>query len=190
MKVLCIVGMPGSGKTTVANLAKDLGIFTITTGNIIRDEISRRGLEYNEANEQKIGDWFHKYGREREIIRRIIDKLIEARHPNPIVIEGLRSPEEINELKKRLWGEELFILAVHCPPNIRREREKNRPRFNSKGYRRIIMRDKRELSLGLGNLIALADYVVINDKSLEEFMRTVKDKLIKILNIKRGEIRG
>lgn len=182
--------MPGSGKTTVANVAKDLGIFTITTGDIIREEIKRRGLEYNETNDQKIGDWFHKYGRERELMRRVIDKIITANHPDPIVIEGLRSPEQINELKKRLWREKLSILTVHCSPNLRREREKNRPRFNKKGYRHIIMRDKRELSRGLGNLIAMADYVVINDKSLEEFKRTVKDKLIKILNIKRGEVRG
>lgn len=183
MRVLCIVGMPCSGKTTVSNIAREMGIFTVATGNIVREEIQRRGLTYNEVNDFKIAEWFHEYGRERELMRRIVDKIIEANHPDPIVIEGLRSSKQINELKKRLWGEKLFILAVHASPKLRWEREKNRPRFNHKGYRNVKLRDKRELSLGSGDLIVMADYMIVNNGSLEEFKETVKNKLIEILNI-------
>ena len=121
--------------------------------------------------------------RVKESIPGIVDKIIEAKHPDPIVIEGLRSPKQVDELKKRLWGEKLSVLAVHSSPNLRWEREKKRPRFGEKPYRFIKMRDRQELSYGLGSLIAMADYIVINDGSLRDFKKTVKDKLIEILNI-------
>lgn len=185
MKVVCVVGMPGSGKTTVAKVAESMNIFTITTGNIIREEIKRRGLEYTEANDRKMAAWFHQYGKERELIRRVVDKILDSGSPDPILIEGLRSPEQINELKKRLRGEELSILAVHCSPELRYKREKSRPRFVKDGYRFIKRRDRDELAKGLGNLIVMADYMIVNDKSFKSFKQTVKDKLIQVLNIKR-----
>ena len=37
--------------------------------------------------------------------------------------------------------------------------------------------------LGLPELIAMADYMIVNNRSLSEFRKTVKDKLIQILNI-------
>jgi hypothetical protein len=40
------------------------------------------------------------------------------------------------------------------------------------------MRDLRELRYGLGDLIARADYILINDSSIEEF----KDRVRKLLN--------
>jgi len=185
MKLLIIIGMPGSGKTIAAKQAKKIGLFTIATGDIIREEVMNRGLLYNENTDQEISEWFHKYGRERELMRRIVDKIIEAGHPDPIVIDGLRSPDQINELKKRLWGEKIYILAIHSCTELRYKREKARPRFNGKPYRNIRKRDERELEQGLGNMIAMADHIIVNDTSLEQFKNTVKDKLIKILNIKR-----
>lgn len=177
--------MPASGKTLVAEVAKEMGIFTLSTGDIVREETQRRDMTYNEMNERKVAEWFHEHGRERELMRRIIDKIIQANHPDPIVLEGLRSPEQINELKKRLWGEKISIIAVHASPRVRWERERIRPRFDHKGYVDTKLRDRTELSHGLGDLIAMADYVIVNDKSLREFKRIVKDKLIEVLNISK-----
>lgn len=184
MRILVIIGMPASGKTSIAETAKELGIFTISTGDIVREEIKRRGMDYNEASDKEISEWFHEYGRERELMRRIVDKIVETGNPDSIVIEGFRSLYQINELKKRVWGEKISILAVHAPPQVRWERERMRARFDHKGYRNVRARDERELSFGVGELIAMADYVVINDSSLEKFKQTVKNKLIEILNIK------
>ena len=181
MRILCIVGMPGSGKTIVSDKTKQLGIFTLTTGDIIREEMQRKGIIYTEKNEREMSEWFYK--NRRELMRRIVDKITEAKNPDPIVIEGLRSALQIQDLKDRLYGEEVSILAIHSPPELRWKREKERPRYDGKGYRNIKERDKMEIDMGLPELIAMADFVVVNDKSLQEFRDTVKHKLIEILNI-------
>jgi len=183
MRILLIVGMPCSGKTIVTKTAKELGIFTLSTGDIVREEIKKRGLPYTEKTDREVREWFYEYGRERQLMRIIIDKIIGAKHPDPIVIEGLRSPKQIDELKKRLWGEKVSIMAVHSPPEIRWKRERTRPRFDNKGYRNVKQRDQIELSHGLSDLIALSDYILVNNGSLDRFKKTVKDKLIEILNI-------
>ncbi len=183
MKILIIVGMPGSGKTICANIAKKMNIFTLTTGDVIRDEIKRRGLEYNEQNDLKIARWFNKKGREKLIARRLVKMIKNAGNPKKIVIEGFRSMQGINELKRLLNRENIIILAIHSSPQIRYEREKKRPRFKGKGYRMIKMRDRQEIKHGLAEIIAMSDDIIVNNKSLKEFNITVKDKLIKILNI-------
>jgi len=181
MEVLIIVGMPRSGSSTAAKVARDLGIFTISMDDIIREEIMRRALPNTERTYREMREWFHEYGRERELMRRIVDKIINAKNPERIVIEGFTTPEQINELKKRLWGERIYILAIHSPPKIRWEREKTM--VAEKPYRFVKMRDRLELSRGLGHLVAMADYIIVNDGSLEEFKERVKHKLIEILNI-------
>ncbi len=40
-----------------------------------------------------------------------------------------------------------------------------------------------EIEMGLTELIAMADHMIVNNKSILEFRKTVKDKLIEILNI-------
>jgi dephospho-CoA kinase len=67
MKILCVVGMPASGKTVVSDKAKQLGVFTLTTGEIIREEIQIQGIDYTENNERIIAKWF--YDNERELMR-------------------------------------------------------------------------------------------------------------------------
>ena len=102
MKILIIVGMAGSGKTVCSNLAKRMNIFTLTSGDIIRDEIKKRGLQYNEQNDLKIARWFNKKDREKLLAKRLAEKIKEHGNPKRIVIEGLRSPDGVNELKRLL----------------------------------------------------------------------------------------
>ncbi len=181
MRILCVIGMPGSGKTIVSDKAKQLGIFTLTTGDIVREEMQRQGIIYTEKNEREMSEWFYK--NRRELMRRIVDKITNAGNPDPIVIEGFRSPIQIQDLKDRLHGEKVSILAIHTSPELRWNREKERPRYDGKGYRNIKERDKMEIEMGLPELIAMADNMIVNDGSLTEFRTTVKDKLIELLNI-------
>ena len=181
MKILCVVGMPASGKTIVSDKAKQLRIFTLTTGDIIREEMQIKGIIYTENNERKMTEWFYK--NQRELMRRVVNKITEENNPDPIVIEGFRSPSQIQALKDRLRGEEVSILAIHTPPKIRWKRERERSRYQGKGYRNIKERDKMEIEMGLTELIAMADHMIVNNKSILEFRKTVKDKLIEILNI-------
>ena len=45
--IIVVVGRPASGKTTVLEMIEKMGFSIASTGDIIRDEIERRGLQYN-----------------------------------------------------------------------------------------------------------------------------------------------
>jgi len=42
--IFCITGMPGSGKSLVADAAKQLGFRVVSMGDVIREEAERRGV--------------------------------------------------------------------------------------------------------------------------------------------------
>ncbi|OIN85937.1 MAG: hypothetical protein AUJ50_04425 [Candidatus Aenigmarchaeota archaeon CG1_02_38_14] len=169
--------MPGSGKTIVSDKAKQLGIFTLTIDDIVREEMQKKGVIYTQDNEKKMRDWF--YNNKRELMRRMTDKITQL-NPNKIVIEGLKSPNQIQDLKNRLYGEELSILAVHSSPEVRLMRQKSL--YERKGF--ILGEgDKTEIEMGTPELISMADHLIVNEGNLPEFRKTVKDKLIELLNI-------
>jgi len=53
-KIVCIVGMAGSGKSIVSDELVKHGFGYIRFGQITLDKIKKDGLELNEANEKKI----------------------------------------------------------------------------------------------------------------------------------------
>ena len=54
MKVVAIVGMPGSGKSEVAKVFERDGFKKVRFGDITDEEISKRGLELSEENERNV----------------------------------------------------------------------------------------------------------------------------------------
>ena len=49
MKVFVVVGMPASGKNIARIYADSRGIPYFATGDIVREEVRKRGLEHDEA---------------------------------------------------------------------------------------------------------------------------------------------
>jgi dephospho-CoA kinase len=52
--IICLTGMPGAGKSTVANSLKDKGFLVITMGDVIREEAIRLNLDLGDANLGKL----------------------------------------------------------------------------------------------------------------------------------------
>ena len=181
MKIICVVGMPSSGKTIVSDKAKQLGIFTLTFDDIVREEMQVKGIIYTRNNERKMSEWFYK--NPREMMRRIVDKITQSNNPDKIVIEGLISPKQIQDLKDRLDQEELSILAIHSSPEIRFERRNQNIDYHMLSHENIQESDNIGIKMGLTEVIAMADHMIINDGDLLEFRKTVKHKLIELLNI-------
>ena len=50
MKIICLTGMPGSGKSVVANVARSMGIPVLVMGDVVRDEAKKRGIELTPDN--------------------------------------------------------------------------------------------------------------------------------------------
>jgi len=158
-KVIIIVGMPGSGKSLGANiLGKKLKAKPVHSGNIIRDEIKKRGWKYTPETDRKIQTYFHSKGREKLLIKKLWSKVKKKK--GNIIIEGMRSPKQLRYLRKHT---DYIIVAVKSPFVIRAKRAMKRKRFGVlQTMKYLRQRDKNETNLGVRKLINIADYKISN----------------------------
>ncbi len=179
-----IVGMPGSGKSIVSDAAKSLKIPVIVMGDLVREETMKRGLALTTENVLCVAEDLRKeYGRKAVailVIKKIEEEKILDSH-NVVAIEGLRSPEERQVLQE--FFDRFILIAVHASPRTRYERILGRGRIDDTGSLELMKkRDLKEISFGIGELLALADVHIVNEnKTKEEFFNECVELLRRFL---------
>jgi len=163
--VIAMSGMPGAGKGIASQAGKQLGFDVFVLGDVIREETERRGLD---PTPQNIGavmlDIRAKEG-PAVVARRLMSK-IEQSKASTVIIEGIRSLHELNEIRTKY---EVVPLAIHASPKTRFQRLLSRNRSDDpKTWETFQERDFRELDVGLGNVLALADVVLVNEGNISE----------------------
>ncbi len=160
--LVVVVGMPGSGKSFAGKvLEKRFNAKVVEAGDIIREEIKKRGLKYTPENDKRFREWFHS-GREHLVVKRLLRKLKKASGMKVIV--GFRCLKELWILKRVFKGK-VLVIAVVSSFKVRSQREMERKRFGkSESLHYIRERDKEESRIGLERLIAAADIKINNSK--------------------------
>ncbi|MHA1754507.1 MAG: AAA family ATPase [Candidatus Odinarchaeia archaeon] len=187
--ILGVTGMPGSGKGEFTKIAKELKLPVISMGDIVRNEAIKRGLPLTGEVLGGIALNMRAEGQDA-IAKRVsdeIDKLI-AKHPDTkiIVVDGVRSIEEVKYFKEKY--NQIILVAVFSSPKTRFNRLINRKRSDdSDKWEAFEKRDYREILLGIGGVIALADYIIINESTMDEFCSKSKEFLQKLLNGYKNE---
>ncbi|MCK4247983.1 MAG: AAA family ATPase [Methanomicrobia archaeon] len=160
--MICIVGMPGSGKNIFINTAREFGYNVIVLGDIVREETLKRGYSLKDSG--KVAEILRKEHGKAAVAKLAVDKL---KNFQKIVIDGIRSYEEVKEFSRYY---DCYLIAIHSSPDARFKRLLKRGREDdSKFYDEFVERDLRELRFGLGDAIALADKVIINDSEIAVF---------------------
>ena len=173
--VVGLAGMPGSGKSLVVETARELDYDIVIMGDVIREETLKLGLDLTPANVGKVMLQLRADGGVSVVAQKCIPK-IEVQEKNKVLIDGLRSLHEVEAFKTHFA--KFSIAAVHASPETRFTRLSNRRRSDdSNGWAVFHERDMRELSVGLGNVIAMAEQMIINDVGIEE----VKDRIAEAL---------
>lgn len=176
-KVIAISGMPGAGKGVASEAAKQLGLEVLVLGDVIREETQRRGLN---PTPQNMGEVMLKVRNEEgpaAVARRLLPK-VEERQSKVVVVEGVRGPEELAELTSKF---EVVTIAIHASPKTRFQRLLSRGRSDDpKTWETFHVRDNRELKVGLGHVIALADAMVVNEGTITELQSSLKGILAKL----------
>lgn len=176
--VIGLGGMPGSGKSIVVETAKELGYEIVTMGDVVREQTRLKGLEPTPANIGKVMLELRAQEGQYVIAKKCIPK-IEEQKSNRVLVDGLRSLFEADIFKEHFTS--FTLVAVHAPPNVRFERLKVRGRSDDPpNYEIFHERDTREMGVGLGNVIAMAEKILVNDNSIEEFKAIVKDNFSRI----------
>jgi dephospho-CoA kinase len=170
--VIGLTGMAGAGKSLFVEAATETGYAIITMGDVIRQETLKRGLELNPQNVGKVMLKLREEGGNYVIAMKCIPK-IEEQTGNKVLVDGLRSLYEADIFKSHF--SKFTLVAVHASPETRFKRLNQRGRSDDpKTYEVFHERDMRELSVGLGNVIAMAQQILVNDNSMEQFKAQVK----------------
>jgi dephospho-CoA kinase len=177
MQVMGISGLPGSGKSLVSDIASERGAVIVSMGDIIREEAKKRG-ESTKETAQNLRAEFGQYIVAELTIKKI-KKIQEDENIPAIIVEGIRSPHEVDMFKENFSN--FIILSIFANPTLRFERLKNRMREDdSTDYSEFKKRDQMELDFGIGTVISLSDKLIINESDLESYTDKINEFLAEI----------
>jgi len=181
--IVGIVGKIAAGKTTVAKFFEEKGFCRVSCSEPLIDLLTHNVSDYSwvpelpektEPTREKLIE-FGRYLKEKYggdvLIRLAIDK---KRHCENVVIDGVRSREEVEAIK-RLGGK---IIYVEAKPEIRYERLVRRKASKDKTIRSFEdfkrADDAEEKLYYTSKLKDVADYVIVNEGTLEELREKVE----------------
>ncbi len=172
--------MPGSGKSIADEVLRESGFSIIIMGDIIREEVTQRGLNPTPEN---VGEVMIKIRREEglAVVAKRCNPKIQRVTDNGIAVEGLRSLAEVYEFRRNFPY--FKFIAIHASPLVRFQRIFGRNRSDdSTDWKTFVKRDLREIKVGIGSVISLADYMIVNEGSLQLFQSNIRDCLKAILS--------
>lgn len=175
MKIFIIVGMPASGKNLARVYAESKHIPYFATGDLVRAEVEKRGLDPTPDNTGKVSTELR--GRDgRGVTRLALSGALQS-GKNAVFLEGMRSWPEIELIREKAEG---ILLAFIAPRGIRLQRVAVRGRPDDSPDQ-FGERDNREIRYGTAIPIALADDYILNTGTMAEaeadFDRIVKKHL-------------
>ncbi len=151
--------MPGAGKSTIAEGLKPKGYDIVNMGNAVREEAKKRNLESTSSNLGKLMLELREQNGQGAIAELIKPK-IESSTANVILIDGVRSTDEIQVFRK--FGN-VKLLAIHASTDTRFDFLQKRGRSDDPQTKdNFDERDDRELGVGISNPIALSDDAISN----------------------------
>jgi dephospho-CoA kinase len=176
-KIIVVTGLPGSGKSEVSREIRRRRITTFITGNIIREEVSRRGLELTVESQEYIARELRKdYGPDAPI--NMIEHRIRDSKSVIICVDGPRNVKEL-ELLKNLG--EVFLVIVESAKRVRYARLRRRARpMDPDDWERFLWRDRKELERGMRSLTRtrkFRKYIIKNTGSLSDLRAKISRML-------------
>ena len=158
--IVCLTGMPGAGKSTIAEGLKSKGFEKITMGDAVRTEATRRKIEPTGENLGKLMLELRKKNGPGAVAKLIKDQIASSKS-DVVVIDGVRSIAEVDVLKK--FGT-VKLLSIHASADTRFRFLSDRGRSDAPtGREDFGKRDSREIGVGMSESIALADETISNN---------------------------
>ena len=169
--IVGLTGMPGAGKTTVANYLSEKGIPLLIMGDVVREVAENDGLEPTSDNLAKLMLRLRKRNGPEAVAHLIVNKIKlmkkEDNQLSVVIVDGVRSMAEVQVLR-RIGS--VKLLAIHGSTLTRYTHVRERGRSDvPSNIVEFDKRDKIEMDVGISNAIALADETISNnDISISE----------------------
>lgn len=173
-KIIALVGLAGSGKSSAVEYLTEKGFPKIYFGGVIYKAMDEAGIEKTWDNQQKFREEIRRKEGKDFVIKRVIKNihdLINAGQ-NKIVLDGLYTWSEYKFLKHEFPGQ-VVVIAIVTPKHLRYQRMIKRVERPMQPHE-VDQRDWSEIeNLEKGGPIAIADYFIINDGSLEQLHQKI-----------------
>lgn len=165
--------MAGAGKSEVAKVFKEHGFKKVRFGDITDEELKKKGLEQNAENEHYVRQQLRKKHGMAAYAKLNLPRIDSSLKSSDVVVDGLYSWEEYILLKER-YGRRFITVAVWASPATRHARLAHRAE-RTLTPEEAASRDKSEIeNINKGGPIAMADFTIVNEDSLEELRRETK----------------
>jgi len=184
MIIIGITGTLGAGKGTIVEyLTSNKGFLHFSVRTFLLEEIRLQGMPENRDSMFTLANSLRAEYGPSFVTDQLYLKAVQS--DNNCIIESIRTPGEINSLRK---SGSFYLFAVDAKPEIRYQRIRLRQsETDSISYDTFLENEKREMNTmdsnkqNLLKCISMADFVFTNNGNKEELFQQVEAALCNIL---------
>jgi len=175
--IMGVTGKNASGKDVFADYLIKKGFVHYSLSDILREELKKEGKESTRENLIAKGNALREKFGAGILAKRVAEKIKKSKN---YIITSIRSPGEINELRKL---EGFILIALEAPVELRFKREFERKKETAvksiKEFKELEEKELRgnENSQQLLKCIEMADETIINGSSLNDFYNKIEGVL-------------
>ncbi|MEK6733233.1 MAG: AAA family ATPase [Candidatus Omnitrophota bacterium] len=177
--IIGLTGANASGKGEAAEYLKSKGFEYYSLSDILREEARVKGIEPSRENLIMLGNKLRREKGLSILAELAIKKIKDKRN---YIIDSVRSPFEIKALRQ-LKG--FTLIGIDAPVETRFNRILSRNRAGDPGTLEDFIEKERKENISadtnqqLENCLKLADKIIINDSTIEEFHKRIYEVIKK-----------
>ncbi|HOZ36676.1 MAG TPA: AAA family ATPase [bacterium] len=182
--IIGITGTLGAGKGTIVEYLKSKGFKHYSARDFITQEIVRRGMPVNRDSMVEIGNDLRAKNGASYVLEELYKRAVVG--GGDCILESIRTVGEVEALRKK---NNFYLLAVDADPKLRYKRIVVRGSSTDRiSFEDFVANEKRECESedpakqNLTKCIALADFKLENNGTVEELNKQVEEVLAKIYN--------
>ena len=175
-KIIAIVGMCGSGKSVASDYLVNKGYQKVYFGGVTMEKLKENNMEITPENEKYMREKLRKDLGMAAYAKILLPRIEEFEKNGDVVLDGLYSWDELVILKEKL-GSKLNVVAIIADRELRYSRlsiREIRPLTREEAEARDIAEIE---NLAKGGPIAFADYFLLNNLGIDEYINNLENIL-------------
>ncbi len=179
-----IIGFTGriaAGKETIKHFLVEKGFVYMETSQVLKDELSRRGMELTRKNMQDLGDELRAKDGNGALMKLVLEKIDYSNNKDKhFILDSLRNAGEADYLREH--ADDFVLIAVDAPQQMRFERMLSRGKpHDPKTWEEFLIIDNRDYfdetnphGQQVRDCMACADFLIVNDGDISSSIKEIE----------------